>query len=252
MGRLVVVVAVALLVVSVAAGEEYLLWYPNPNYMGASVGASSTVEGGHNLYYTVTSTDKDTADRMVDGVKEGGGLYVDATFWVHDQQAGKPIITSCMPYWTVAMTGFDGATGTYSYEFHGVAVEWVEETMLKYDGWWFDDQAEVGPFPDRGSRNDDQIGPLVKGVYVTPDVGWVYGTVKDPWGGGIECQVQLYLNGQPTAYGEYANGDGVYTIHQVPPGNYVARADAMMGGETNATVTKGQGTLANIVVQGGE
>jgi len=238
-------------VVSVAPGDTYLQWFPNPNNMGATVGTAATVEGGQNLYYTVTSTDKDMADLMVDGEKKGNGLFVDPTFWVDDEENDKPYVRSCPTGWDVSQTGFDGATGTYSYEFHGVAVEWIEETILKYDGWWFDDHAEVGPFPDRGSRNDDRIGPLVKGVYVTPSVGWVVGSVEDQWGTPLQCQVELYQNGQPTGKQAEADEGGNYTIHYVYAGSYVARANWGMGGEANAAVTKGQGTQADIVLQGG-
>lgn len=239
-----------LLVASMAYAETYMKWWPSPNPLAATVGGYVTIAGGQTLNYLVTSTDKDSADIMEEGEPTGHGVFIDPSWWVSAD--GKPLIESCQGGWGwgVYLIGADGVTGTYTYQFVGCAFPWVESVAFQaVDRWWFDDQGMHMP-ADEGSRNDDEVGPYSKPVEVTPCRGWVYGTVKGPGGEGISAHVELYQYGQPTGYAADTDNGGTYQIRMVWPGGYVAKTDAMMGGETNVTVTAGQGAQADITVQG--
>ncbi|MBM3475499.1 MAG: carboxypeptidase regulatory-like domain-containing protein [Armatimonadetes bacterium] len=236
-------------------------WWPWPDPLGANVGEMTEVQAGGYVHYTVSCADKDRRQWVENGQPQGfPELYVDTSRYVNDPP-DKPFIHSSQEGWSVTQIGFDGGSGTYTFEFHGDAPMHVEITRDELDHWWFEDVPAGLPGPpgapgwEAGSRDDlEDVGPLSKTVRIVANMGWIEGYVTDGQGAPVLALVQAWQGGVMVAetWNDPLEG-GVYELHELPPGQFVVRATvpAQWGGgvgETNATVTPGQGTQADITI----
>lgn len=125
----------------------------------------------------------------------------------------------------------------------------LEQTAYASDAWYALDYGQDYIIPEIGTKNDPDAGPEYASVTVTPNCGWIYGTVSGGGGGIPYITVKLYVGTQYLRE-VTANGSGYYTFHYVAAGNYTVKATTAMGktGQASAAVSKGAGTLANITI----
>jgi hypothetical protein len=228
-------------------------WWPWPDPLGGTVGEMTEVQAGGYVHYTVSCADKDRRQWVVNGEPTGfPELYVDVSRYVNNPPA-QPFIRSSQPdpAPTITLIGFDGASGRYTFEFHGDAPMHVEVTRDEVDDWWFEDVPPGIPEWEAGDRNDADLGPLSKTIRLLANMGWIEGCVKDGQGAPVLAVVQAWQGETMVAETGSNPQTGVYALHELPPGQFVVRATAEQGGgmgETNATVTPGQATQADITI----
>lgn len=235
---------------SAVAGDviEYV-WDPAPAVTGQLIPcASLTIEAGEQVSYIFRTEDWDTRTKKVDGVP------VNAVAENFIGVVGSRSVQSCQNGGTCTAVSYPPPARTYAdWLQYGSAPGPLEAEATAYDTWYADDQGILPQQPadgtHSGSTDDAMAGPCIMTVTITPNCGWIYGTVSGPGGPIGYITVKLYVGTQYLREVP-ADGSGHYVFRYVAAGNYTVKATTPMGktGQAGATVTKGNGTQANITI----
>ncbi len=207
-----------------------------------------TVEAGSQIHYYFYTTDADSVEEYILGESQGAPVTLYDDSFYYPQMTD---IESC-PSPTIGPdndhemdTGYTNVT-----ELTGGVNGPSETGGGATDTWWGQDAAPPVWYPDEGTRNDEAVGPYCVDVTITPNCGWIYGTVSYGGNGIQGATVKLCVGTQQINVTTSGQG-GAYSFHYLPEGSYTVKATTAMGkqGQANASVTKGQGTQANIAVQ---
>lgn len=219
-------------------------WWPEPDELAGNLpGGSVSVEAGGNLYeYEFQTTDGDSVAQYRNGQQIAGPWkYYDWSQYTDTNIQSCPINN-----WTITHAGSVGWTERWLFTGHtGGPLETQQQAT---DTWYAADRGELPP-NDGGSKDDGIPDPYQKLITITPNKGWIYGTVSGVGGGVQGATVRLFMGTQQVT--QTTSGDGrAYSFHYVAPGNYTVKATTPMGkqGQTDASVSKGNGAQANITI----